>query len=216
MNRLGPALAALAIAAALGAGYWWGSRSQPVTTSRPVAETVQPERRIAYYRNPMGLPDTSPTPKKDSMGMDYVPVYEGEEPPGKQLQLSTEKIQKLGVTDRVGGPARPVRPLRAVGTVAVDERRLHTLTARFEGYVQRLFVNATGQTVVRGQPVADVYSRGAGGGTARVSGGARGCSLRSRTPTKTPAPACSELAAASLARLRHWQISAGSARPIEA
>lgn len=29
---------------------------------------------ICYYRNPMGLPDVSPTPKKDSMGMDYIPV----------------------------------------------------------------------------------------------------------------------------------------------
>ena len=37
------------------------------------------ERRIRFYRNPMGLPDTSPTPKKDSMGMDYLPVYEGEQ-----------------------------------------------------------------------------------------------------------------------------------------
>ena len=35
-------------------------------------------RKIRYYRNPMGLPDISKTPKKDSMGMDYIPVYEGE------------------------------------------------------------------------------------------------------------------------------------------
>src|SRR5439155_4804590 len=35
--------------------------------------------KIRYYRNPMGLPDTSPTPKKDSMGMDYLPVYEGDD-----------------------------------------------------------------------------------------------------------------------------------------
>jgi multidrug efflux pump subunit AcrA (membrane-fusion protein) len=34
--------------------------------------------RILYYRNPMGLPDTSPVPKKDSMGMEYIPVYENE------------------------------------------------------------------------------------------------------------------------------------------
>jgi Cu(I)/Ag(I) efflux system membrane fusion protein len=34
--------------------------------------------RILYYRNPMGLPDTSPVPKKDSMGMDYIPVHENE------------------------------------------------------------------------------------------------------------------------------------------
>ena len=36
--------------------------------------------RSCYYRNPMGLPDTSPVPKKDPMGMDYIAVYEGEEP----------------------------------------------------------------------------------------------------------------------------------------
>ena len=37
-------------------------------------------RKILFYRNPMGLPDTSPVPKKDAMGMDYIPVHEGDEP----------------------------------------------------------------------------------------------------------------------------------------
>ena len=37
---------------------------------------AEAERQIKYYRNPMGLPDTSPTPKKDAMGMDYIPVFE--------------------------------------------------------------------------------------------------------------------------------------------
>ena len=37
------------------------------------------ERKILYYRNPMGAPDTSPVPKKDSMGMDYIPVYADEQ-----------------------------------------------------------------------------------------------------------------------------------------
>src|SRR5271168_238895 len=35
--------------------------------------------RIKYYRNPMGLPDKSDTPKKDNMGMAYLPVYEDED-----------------------------------------------------------------------------------------------------------------------------------------
>ncbi len=43
------------------------------------AATQSGERKIKYYRNPMGLADTSPVPKKDWMGMDYIPVYEGEE-----------------------------------------------------------------------------------------------------------------------------------------
>jgi len=41
--------------------------------------TAPADRKVKYYRNPMGLPDTSPAPKKDSMGMDYIPVYEGED-----------------------------------------------------------------------------------------------------------------------------------------
>lgn len=36
------------------------------------------DRRIIYYRNPMGEPDISLVPKKDSMDMDYVPVYADE------------------------------------------------------------------------------------------------------------------------------------------
>jgi membrane fusion protein, copper/silver efflux system len=43
------------------------------------APTAAGPRKILYYRNPMGLPDTSPVPKKDWMGMDYIPVYEREE-----------------------------------------------------------------------------------------------------------------------------------------
>ena len=43
---------------------------------------MQPEadgnRKVLYYRNPMGLPDVSKTPKKDGMGMNYIPVYEGD------------------------------------------------------------------------------------------------------------------------------------------
>src|ERR1043166_2859479 len=45
---------------------------------RKPAATAGGARRILYYRNPMGLPDTSPVPKKDWMGMDYIPAFEGE------------------------------------------------------------------------------------------------------------------------------------------
>ena len=53
-------------------------------------------RKIKYYRNPMGLPDTSPTPKKDSMGMDYIAVYEGEDTDDGSVKLSPGKIQRTG------------------------------------------------------------------------------------------------------------------------
>ncbi|KAB2921836.1 MAG: efflux RND transporter periplasmic adaptor subunit, partial [Candidatus Contendobacter sp.] len=115
-------------------------------------------KRILFYRNPMGLPDTSPTPKKDSMGMDYIPVYEGEETGGDQVRISPEKVQKLGVRTEAARRRVLSRPVRAVGLIAPDERRLFTVTARFEGWIERLLVNSTGQTVKRGEPLMAVYS----------------------------------------------------------
>src|SRR6516225_9970954 len=62
--------------------------------SRP-ASANRGSRKILYYRNPMGLPDTSPAPKKDWMGMDYIPVYEGEDQEaGKTVKVSLDKIQR--------------------------------------------------------------------------------------------------------------------------
>ncbi len=60
-----------------GGGYWLGQRQTGTHDARINAPAA--EKKILYYRNPMGLPDTSPVPKKDSMGMDYIPVHEGEE-----------------------------------------------------------------------------------------------------------------------------------------
>jgi Cu(I)/Ag(I) efflux system membrane fusion protein len=117
------------------------------------------ERKILYYRNPMGLPDISPAPKKDSMGMDYIPVYEDEAgDDGATVKVSLDKVQRSGV--RTGkATLRPVvRPVRAVGTVAFDERRQTVVTLRAEGFIEDLFVNATGQPVRAGEPLFRVYS----------------------------------------------------------
>jgi Cu(I)/Ag(I) efflux system membrane fusion protein len=117
-------------------------------------------RKILYYRNPMGLPDTSPVPKKDSMGMDYIPVYEGEEQDdGKTVKVSVDKVQRSGVRTEAVEARTIVRTVRAVGTVKYDERRLSVVTMRSEGYVEDLFVNTTGQFVRQGEPLFRVYSK---------------------------------------------------------
>ena len=119
----------------------------------------QDERKILFYRNPMGLPDTSPTPKKDSMGMDYIAVYEGDEPSGgKTIKVSLDRVQRSGVRTEPVQARVLVRALRAVGTVAIDERRATIVTMRSDGYVEDLFVNTTGQHVRAGEPLFRVYS----------------------------------------------------------
>ncbi|MDD5580758.1 MAG: efflux RND transporter periplasmic adaptor subunit [Methylobacter sp.] len=118
----------------------------------------QKSGKILYYRHPMGAADTSPLPKKDEMGMDYLPVYESELATSGQIQISPEKIQKLGVKTETVAKRSLMRSLRALGSIQVDERRVHAVTSKFEGWVQRLYVNATGQAIQRGQPLLEIYS----------------------------------------------------------
>lgn len=125
----------------------------------PQPKAVQDEQKILYYRNPMGLPDTSPVPKKDSMGMNYIAVYEGDEPSdGKTIKVSLDRVQRSGVRTEPVEARALVRALRGIGTVAIDERRLTIVTMRSEGYVEDLFVNTTGQSVRAGEPLFRVYS----------------------------------------------------------
>ena len=78
------------------------------------AATPTPDRKILYYRNPMGAPDTSPVPKKDSMGMDYIPVYADEQDDAGTVKISLDKIQRSGVrTEKV--ELGVIAPVRAVG-----------------------------------------------------------------------------------------------------
>ena len=128
----------------------------------PPAQADKPKGKILYYRNPMGLPDTSPVPKKDQMGMDYIPVYADGEPASDSdtplVKLSVDKVQKLGVKTEAAAMRDLARTIRAVATVQANERALHTISPRFDGWIQRLYVNTTGQAVRKGEALMDVYS----------------------------------------------------------
>ena len=116
-------------------------------------------RKILYYRNPMGLPDVSPVPKKDPMGMDYIPVREGEDQDdGKTVKVSLDKVQRSGVrTESVQERVIAV-PVRAVGTVMHDESLLTIVTMRSDAYIEELFVGKSGQHVHAGDPLFRAFS----------------------------------------------------------
>ncbi|MEN3111851.1 efflux RND transporter periplasmic adaptor subunit [Uliginosibacterium paludis] len=201
--------------AALGAGYWLGAR--PAGHGQPAAEIGQTaagtsataQRKILYYRNPMGLPDTSPVPKKDPMGMDYIPVYDGEEPAGSstELKISTEKVQKLGVRTEAAAMRALDRQLRAAGRVEADERKTFSISPKFEGYVEKLHVNVTGQAVSRGQPLFEVYSPELVSAQREYAIAAQGVQALQGGNEETRR-GMQSLADASLTRLKNWDISA--------
>ncbi len=118
--------------------------------------------RIRYYRNPMGLPDTSPGPKKDSMGMDYIPVYADEgaqgDAPGT-VRITPGRMQTLGVrTELVELSPALVSTVQATGYLQFDERHLAMVTTKVSGWLEHLDVAATGDSVRRGVAMAEIYS----------------------------------------------------------
>lgn len=130
---------------------------EEASTEAKAAE-AKAERKIKYYRNPMGLPDTSPAPKKDSMGMDYIPVYEGEDTDDGSVKLSPGKIQRTGAKSApvVRQAIRSI--IRAPGVVKEDERRVSVVALRFEGFVESVANVTTGDHVHKGQALMNVYS----------------------------------------------------------
>jgi Cu(I)/Ag(I) efflux system membrane fusion protein len=115
-------------------------------------------KRVLYYRNPMGLPDVSPTPKKDSMGMDYIAVYDGEESDPSSVKLSPGKLQRAGVATEAASLQILATPVRAPGTIQLDERRISVITVRTESFVDTVEDVTTGTEVRKGQPLLRLYS----------------------------------------------------------
>jgi len=207
--KTGPTLIVVALALAAGgfAGYQF-ARPKGGAAPQATAETsaAQPARKLLYYRNPMGLPDTSPTPKKDPMGMDYIAVYEGEAESDSGLKISAEKIQKLGVKSEPAKLQVLDKSVRASGRVEIDESRTYTVTAKFEGFIERLHVNTTGQPVGRGQALFEVYSPELVSAQREYAIAAQGVGKLSEAGGEAQS-AMKQLAESSLQRLKNWDIS---------
>lgn len=134
-----------------------------VGVERPAEKPAQEaERKILFYRNPMNPEVTSLVPMKDQMGMDYVPVYEDEaaspqDKPGT-VRITPEKIQKTGVKSAQVERTDLARTIRTVGRVEPVEDKVHVITAKIPGWIEKLYVNRTDAMVSRGEKLLELYS----------------------------------------------------------
>ena len=218
-SDVGLAIGAIAIAmvAATG-GYWAGGRE--VSSDKQVATVgsigtgfvpAKSEKKLLFYRNPMGLPDTSPVPKKDPMGMDYVAVYEGDSAKDDaaspiQVNISSQKIQQLGVRTESAQFRNMDKVIRAAGRIEPDERRIAMISPKFEGYVERLHVSTLGQLVVKGQALFEMYSPELVSAQREYAIAVQGA--ESLKGADSPAQlGMGRLVESSLQRLKNWDIS---------
>jgi membrane fusion protein, copper/silver efflux system len=129
-----------------------------VVSSKPSAPTPAPAppKKVLYWVDPMhpayksDKPGTAP-----DCGMDLVPVYADD---AANTKLTTERRQLIGVQTGVAETRAIGRSLRTLGRVAIDETRLRKVTTKFDGYIEKLYVDFTGKEVRRGQPLFTIYS----------------------------------------------------------
>ena len=129
-------------------------QASPAAASPGKAEA---NRKVKYYKSTMLLGEISQTPRKDSMGMDMVPVYEGEDE-ANTISVDPVTVQKMGVRTAIvtKGPIR--RVIRTVGSIDYNETALADVTTKFRGWIENLYVDSTGKQVRKGEPLFDIYS----------------------------------------------------------
>jgi RND family efflux transporter MFP subunit len=159
------------------------------------------EKKIKYYKSTMSPGEVRQTPGKDTMGMEMVPVYEEESAAAASQIIAIDPVttQNMGIRTALvtRGPLR--RSIRTVGAIDYNETALEDVTTKIKGWIEKLYVNATGQQVHRGDPLFEIYSP-------ELYSAQREYLLAMDQGTKAAANA--SLAASALTKLKFYDISA--------
>jgi RND family efflux transporter MFP subunit len=123
-------------------------------------EPVTKEKNILYWRAPMDPTFISDKPGKSPMGMDLIPVYEGEEEVGEPgtVRIDPVTIQNIGVRTTKIKRKPLIRTIRTIGTVAYDEKKVYHVHTKIEGWIEKLYVDFTGQKVKKDDILLEIYS----------------------------------------------------------
>jgi RND family efflux transporter MFP subunit len=116
------------------------------------------ERKIKYWQAPMNPSYISDQPGKSPMGMDLIPVYEDEGAKGDGIRISPTVLQNIGVkTDEVKSRTL-TREIRTVGILAYDERKVTHIHTKYQGWIEKLYIDFTGQEVNEEDLLVEIYS----------------------------------------------------------
>jgi multidrug efflux pump subunit AcrA (membrane-fusion protein) len=155
-------------------------------------------RRIEYYKSTMIPGEVSPNPGKDSMGMDLVAVYNDAGSAANAIHIDSATVQRMNLKTGLVTRGPVLRELRTVGTIAYHEAGLRDITLKYEGWIEKLFVNTTWTAVKAGDPLFEIYSPDL-----------YNAALNYLVALRAEGAAGGPLTRASLARLQLFDLSAG-------
>jgi membrane fusion protein, copper/silver efflux system len=121
-------------------------------------QTAQGKRKILYWRAPMNPGEVYNHPGKSKMGMDLVPVYADEASGNGIVTISGAVQQNMNVQTAVVKEKDLSSQVTTNGILQTDEKKEYIVTTKVSGWVEKLYVNYTGQKVTKGQKLIDIYS----------------------------------------------------------
>jgi Cu(I)/Ag(I) efflux system membrane fusion protein len=141
-----------------------GMKLTPIKSTAPgqtgaAAETQEKDRKVLYWRAPMDPTEIYDRPGKSKMGMDLIPVYEGEEAGGagsitinpavqQNMNLRTAPVERRDLSVVI----------RSFGAVTYAQDKEFSVNPKVGGWIEKLHVNTIGQRVRRGDPLLEIYS----------------------------------------------------------
>ena len=123
------------------------------------AEKPGKERKVLYWQAPMDPTEIYDRSGKSKMGMDLVPVYEGDEAGGAGSILIDGSVQQNMNLRLAKVEHRPIRSvIRAFGKVTYAQDKEFAVSTKISGWIEKLHVNTLGQKVRKGEPLLEIYS----------------------------------------------------------
>ncbi len=118
------------------------------------------EKKPLYWVAPMDSNYRRDKPGKSPMGMDLIPFYEDGDSKDEvgTVKISPEVINNLGVRTSFVEMKKLNTKVETVGYVSYDENYLVHIHPRVKGWIEKLYVKASGDPVTKGQPLYEIYS----------------------------------------------------------
>ena len=136
-----------------------GMRLMPVKDAGAGGGAAQGERKILYWRAPMDPNFISDQPGKSPMGMDLVPVYEGQGGGSAGgVRVDPSFLQNFAVRTTVVERGTIPIEIRTIGILEHNEANVVSVNTKFEGWIEKSYYNTIGEHVERGDPLFEIYS----------------------------------------------------------
>lgn len=188
-----------------------GMKLEPVYADEGTSPATAGDRKVLYYRDPQDPKYTADKPGLNpETGYTLEPVYaeDGSAMPAGAIRVPIERQQLAGVKYATAEWSESTQTIRTVGTVTYDETRLAVVHPRIEGWVERVFVDFTGDFVKKGQPLLTIYSPELLASQQELLLARRARDLMASNPMASAAEGGSALFEAARRRLELWDLSA--------